>query len=73
MVAALLANAIPYTLFATSPTESYRPLDLPAGQPIAAAGPLILASPFGGLAAPTWQSDAVTALIVLGVLGTGVA
>ena len=49
------------------------PLVLSAGQLIAAAGLLILATPFGGLAAPTWQSDAVTALIVLSVIGTGVA
>jgi len=49
------------------------PLVLSAGQLIAAAGLLILATPFGGLAAPTWHNDAITALVVLGVIGTGVA
>jgi drug/metabolite transporter (DMT)-like permease len=46
---------------------------LSAGQLIAAAGLLVLATPFGGLAAPTWRPDAITALVVLGVIGTGVA
>ena len=49
------------------------PLVLSAGQLIAAAGLLILATPFGGLAAPSWRPDAVAALVVLGVVGTGVA
>jgi drug/metabolite transporter (DMT)-like permease len=49
------------------------PLVLSAGQLIAATGLLILATPFGGLAAPTWRTDAITALLVLGVIGTGVA
>ena len=49
------------------------PLVLSAGQLIAAAGLLILATPFGGLTAPTWRPDAIAALIVLGVIGTGVA
>jgi drug/metabolite transporter (DMT)-like permease len=40
------------------------------GQLIAAAGLLLLATPFGGLAAPTWRPDAIAAL---GVIGTGVA
>jgi drug/metabolite transporter (DMT)-like permease len=49
------------------------PLVLSAGQLIAAAGLLILATPFGGLADPTWRPDAVAALILLGAVGTGVA
>lgn len=40
---------------------------------IAAAGLLILATPFGGLTNPTWRPDAVVALLALGVIGTGVA
>jgi drug/metabolite transporter (DMT)-like permease len=40
-----------------------------------AAGTVLLAAalPFGGLAAPTWRVDAVVALLILGVLGTGAA
>jgi drug/metabolite transporter (DMT)-like permease len=40
-----------------------------------AAGTLLLAvaMPFGGLEAPTWRFDAVASLVILGVLGTGVA
>jgi drug/metabolite transporter (DMT)-like permease len=49
------------------------PLVLSTGQLIAAAGLLILATPFGGLTPPTWQPDAIAALAILGVLGTGVA
>jgi drug/metabolite transporter (DMT)-like permease len=49
------------------------PLVLSAGQLIAAAGLLLLATPFGGLTAPTWPPDAIAALIALGVIGTGVA
>jgi drug/metabolite transporter (DMT)-like permease len=33
----------------------------------------MLATPFGGLTAPTWRADAAAALILLGVIGTGVA
>ena len=49
------------------------PLVLSTGQLIAAAGWLLLATPFGGLNAPTWRLDALTALLVLGAIGTGVA
>jgi drug/metabolite transporter (DMT)-like permease len=49
------------------------PLVLSAGQLIAAAGLLVLATPFGGLAAPTWRPDAIIALLVLGIVGTGIA
>jgi drug/metabolite transporter (DMT)-like permease len=49
------------------------PLVLSVGQLIAAAGLLILAAPFGGLAAPAWRADAVIALLTLGIIGTGVA
>ena len=48
-------------------------LVLSAAQLVAASGLLIIATPFGGLDAPTWRPDAVLALLVLGVLGTGVA
>ena len=49
------------------------PLVLSTGQLIAASGLLLLATPFGGLTAPTWRADAVAALLALGVIGTGVA
>ena len=49
------------------------PLVLSAGQLIAAAGLLVLATPFGGLAAPTWRPDAVAAPVALAVVGTGIA
>ena len=49
------------------------PLVLSAGQLIAASGLLILATPFGGLAAPTWRPDAIAALVALGIIGTGIA
>lgn len=49
------------------------PLVLSTGQLIAASGLLVLASPFGGFTAPTWRPDAIAALLVLGVIGTGVA
>ena len=40
-----------------------------------AAGALLMlfTLPFGGLAAPHWRFDAVSALLILGILGTGVA
>ena len=46
---------------------------LSAGQLIAATGLLVLATPFGGLTAPTWRPDAIAALIALGLIGTGIA
>jgi drug/metabolite transporter (DMT)-like permease len=49
------------------------PLVLSAGQLIAATGLLLLATPFGGLATPLWRPDATVALLVLGVVGTGIA
>jgi drug/metabolite transporter (DMT)-like permease len=49
------------------------PLVLSTGQLIAASGLLVLAAPFGGFTAPTWRTDAVVALLALGVIGTGVA
>ncbi|HET9657499.1 MAG TPA: DMT family transporter [Kineosporiaceae bacterium] len=49
------------------------PVVLSAGQLTAAAGWLTLSLPAGGLTAPTWRADAVTALLVLGALGTGAA
>jgi drug/metabolite transporter (DMT)-like permease len=33
----------------------------------------VLATPFGGLAAPIWRPDAISALVLLGVIGTGIA
>jgi drug/metabolite transporter (DMT)-like permease len=49
------------------------PLVLSASQLTAASGLLLLAVPFGGLQEPTWRPDAVTALLALGFIGTGVA
>ena len=49
------------------------PLVLSTGQLIAATGLLLLATPFGGLSAPTWRTDAVAALLALGIIGTGIA
>ncbi len=46
---------------------------LSASQLAAGAGWMLLAMPFGGLVAPHWRWDAVAPLVVLGVLGTGVA
>ncbi len=49
------------------------PLVLSAGQLIAASGLLALALPFGGDLAVGWKPDAVAALLILGVIGTGLA
>jgi drug/metabolite transporter (DMT)-like permease len=49
------------------------PLVLSAGQLIAASGLLALALPFGGTQGGNWRPDAVAALLVLGVVGTGLA
>jgi drug/metabolite transporter (DMT)-like permease len=49
------------------------PLVLSAGQLIAASGLLALALPFGGTQVGSWRPDAVGALVVLGVVGTGLA
>lgn len=50
-----------------------RPIMLSASQLAAATALMVLALPFGGLTAPSWRVDAVLSLVVLGVLGTGVA
>ena len=49
------------------------PLTLSAAQLTAATGWMVLALPFGGLAAPQWRVDAVASLLVLAVFGTGFA
>jgi drug/metabolite transporter (DMT)-like permease len=49
------------------------PLVLSAGQLIAASGLLALALPFGGTQGGSWRPDATAALLVLGVVGTGLA
>lgn len=49
------------------------PLVLSAGQLIAACGLLILASPFGGFDRVTLSPIPVAALLMLGIVGTGVA
>jgi drug/metabolite transporter (DMT)-like permease len=46
---------------------------LSAGQLTAAAGWLTLSLPAGGLTVPAWRAEAVTALGILGILGTGAA
>ncbi|SCL14033.1 DMT family transporter [Micromonospora inyonensis] len=49
------------------------PIVLSASQLGAATALLALAMPFAGLEPPVWRVDAVFSLLVLGVLGTGVA
>lgn len=49
------------------------PIVLSTGQLLAASGLLLLATPFGGLEPVALRADAVAAITVLGVLGTGVA
>ena len=49
------------------------PIMLSATQLAAGTALMVLALPLGGLTAPTWRADAVTALLILGVLGTGMA
>jgi drug/metabolite transporter (DMT)-like permease len=49
------------------------PLVLSAGQLIAGSGLLLLTTPFGGFDPPTWRTDAVLSLVVLGAAGTGAA
>jgi drug/metabolite transporter (DMT)-like permease len=49
------------------------PIMLSATQLAAGAALMALALPFGGLVAPHWRADAVISLLVLGVLGTGMA
>lgn len=47
---------------------------LSAGQLLSASGIALLALPlFGGLTAPQWRADAVASVVILGVLGTGLA
>ncbi|BCL14069.1 DMT family transporter [Micromonospora sagamiensis] len=49
------------------------PIVLSASQLGAATALLALAMPFAGLEPPVWRVDAVLSLLVLGILGTGVA
>jgi drug/metabolite transporter (DMT)-like permease len=49
------------------------PIMLSACQLAAGAALMLVALPFGGLAAPHWRVDAVAALLILGVFSTGVA
>jgi drug/metabolite transporter (DMT)-like permease len=49
------------------------PIMLSATQLAAGAVLMLLALPWGGLTAPEWRLDAVTSLLILAVLGTGVA
>jgi drug/metabolite transporter (DMT)-like permease len=49
------------------------PLTLSASQLAAGTGWMLLALPLGGLAPVEWRLDAVTSLLILAVLGTGVA
>ena len=51
--------------------RGHSPLALSAGQLLAATGLMSLTLPFGGLQSVHLRGDAVAALIVLGVLGTG--
>lgn len=55
-------------------TTGNNPLALSAGQLLAATGPALLALPtFDGLRAPHWRVDAIASVVILGVLGTGLA
>jgi len=49
------------------------PLVLSAAQLMAASGLLVLAAPLDGLRVPDLRGDAVTALLILGIVGTGAA
>jgi drug/metabolite transporter (DMT)-like permease len=49
------------------------PLALSAGQLAAATAILAVAMPFAGTQRPHWRPDAIAALIILGVVGTGLA
>ncbi|MFF3854019.1 DMT family transporter [Micromonospora sp. NPDC002575] len=49
------------------------PIVLSAAQLAAGTALMGLALPLGGLTAPHWRLDAVVSLVVLGILGTGVA
>jgi drug/metabolite transporter (DMT)-like permease len=49
------------------------PVLLSAGQLTVATGWLTLTLPAGGLTTPTWRPDAVAALLILGMVGTGAA
>ncbi|GAB7041945.1 MULTISPECIES: DMT family transporter [Catenuloplanes] len=49
------------------------PLMLSASQLAAGTAIMVVALPFGGLTAPDWRLDAVLSLLILGILGTGVA
>jgi drug/metabolite transporter (DMT)-like permease len=49
------------------------PIMLSASQLAAGTVLLALAIPLGGLVAPTWRADAIAALLILGVFGTGFA
>ena len=49
------------------------PLMLSTSQLAAGTVLIALAMPFGGLAAPNWRADAVASLLILGILGTGIA
>lgn len=46
---------------------------LSASQLAAGAVLMMLALPFGGLVAPHWRADAIGSVLILGVLGTGLA
>lgn len=49
------------------------PIMLSASQLAAGAALMVLALPFGGLVAPHWRLDAIGSLLILGILGTGLA
>lgn len=53
--------------------RSIPPIMLSACQLAAGAALMVLALPLGGLTAPHWRVDALAALLILGVLGTGLA
>ncbi len=73
-LAAAASYAISYVYMGRFLTNrGISPIMLSASQLGAATVLLAVAMPFAGLEPPTWQTDAVVSLLVLGALGTGIA
>jgi drug/metabolite transporter (DMT)-like permease len=74
-LAAALSYGISYVYIGRFLSEAgTSPLALSAGQLLAASVLALLTLPlFDGLRPPEWRADAITSLIILGVIGTGLA